>query len=354
MSLSSTSAPTAGPARTVELEVPAEAGGERLDRFLASRLSDMSRARLKALLRDGNLEEGGQPASNPSRRVRPGERYRLLVPPPKPPGPAPGKRGVRGPHPGPPPILLGEPARGVGPPPPPPRGGPPGHPPPAPGHSGGTLVNALLAHCKGSLSGIGGVERPGIVHRLDKEVSGVLVVAKDDRTHIGLAGQFTVHSVERVYEGIVWGVPSTAQGTIDAPIGRHPQDRLRMAVVRAGGKRAVTRWRLLEAAGTRAARLEVRLETGRTHQIRVHLAHLGHPLLGDRFYGARPPRGAQLPVRLDRILLHARRLGFEHPITGERLVFDEPPPAEFDRILALLRADSMVGPHPSAVRDAAP
>jgi 23S rRNA pseudouridine1911/1915/1917 synthase len=149
-------------------------------------------------------------------------------------------------------------------------------------------------------------------------------------------------------------VPGAAQGTIDAPIGRHPQDRLRMAVVRAGGKRAVTRWRLIEAAGTRAARLEVRLETGRTHQIRVHLAQLGHPLLGDRLYGARPPRGAQLPVRLDRILLHARRLGFEHPITDERLAFDEPPPAEFDRILALLRADPMVGPHPSAVRDAAP
>jgi 23S rRNA pseudouridine1911/1915/1917 synthase len=340
MSLSSTAAPTAVPARTVELEVPAEAGGERLDRFLASRLPDMSRARLQALLRDGNLEEGGQPASDPSRRVRPGERYRLVVPPPRPADPAPEERELRVLYEDSHLIVLVKPAGVVV------------HP--APGHSGGTLVNALLAHCKGSLSGIGGVERPGIVHRLDKEVSGVLVVAKDDRTHVGLAGQFTVHSVERVYEGVVWGVPGATQGTIDAPIGRHPQDRLRMAVVRAGGKRAVTRWRLIEAAGTRAARLEVRLETGRTHQIRVHLAQLGHPLLGDRLYGARPPRGAQLPVRLDRILLHARRLGFEHPITGERLAFDEPPPAEFDRILALLRADPMVGPHPSAVRDAAP
>src|SRR3954447_13122731 len=339
MSLSSTAAPTAVPARTVELEVRAGAGGERLDRFLASRLPDMSRARLQALLRDGNLEEGGQPASDPSRRVRPGERYRLVVPPPRPADPALEERELRVLYEDPHLIVLVKPAGVVV------------HP--APGHAGGTLVNALLAHCKGSLSGIGGVERPGIVHRLDKEVSGVLVVAKDDRTHVGLAGQFTVHSVERVYEGVVWGVPGAAQGTIDAPIGRHPQDRLRMAVVR-GGKRAVTRWRLLEAAGTRAARLEVRLETGRTHQIRVHLAQLGHPLLGARLYGARPPRGAQLPVRLDRILLHARRLGFEHPITGERLAFDEPPPAEFDRILALLRADPMVGPHPSAVRDAAP
>ena len=341
MSLSSTAAPaTAVPARTVELEVPAEAGGERLDRFLASRLPDMSRARLQALLRDGNLEEGGQPASDPSRRVRPGERYELTIPPPIPATPAaevlPLTVLFEDAHL----LVLVKPAGVVV------------HP--APGHSGGTLVNALLAHCKGSLSGIGGVERPGIVHRLDKEVSGVLVVAKDDRTHVGLAGQFTVHSVERVYEGVVWGVPGAAQGTIDAPVGRHPQDRLRMAVVRAGGKRAVTRWRLLEAAGTRAARLEVRLETGRTHQIRVHLAQLGHPLLGDRLYGAKPPRGGQLPVPLDRILLHARRLGFDHPITGERLVFDEPPPAEFARILALLRGDPMVGPHPSAARDVAP
>jgi 23S rRNA pseudouridine1911/1915/1917 synthase len=333
MSLSSTAAPAAAPeARTVELEVPAEDEGLRLDRFLASRLPEMSRARLQALLRDGNLAEGGRPAADASRRVRPGERYRLTVPPPRPADPAPEERPLRVLYEDPHLVVLVKPAGLVV------------HP--APGHAGGTLVNALLAHCRGSLSGIGGVERPGIVHRLDKEVSGVMVVAKDDRTHVGLAGQFTVHSVERVYEGVVWGVPGTAQGTVDEPIGRHPQDRLRMAVVRAGGKRAVTRWRLLEAAGTRAARLEMRLETGRTHQIRVHLAQLGHPLLGDRLYGPRQPRGGPLPVRLDRILLHARRLGFVHPVTGERLVFDEPPPPDFARVLALLRDVPMVAAHP--------
>ena len=136
--------------------------------------------------------------------------------------------------------------------------------------------------------------RPGIVHRLDREVSGVMVAAKHDRAHIGLAGQFSVHSIDRVYEAIVWGVPGGAQGTVDRPIGRHPVDRKRMAVVRQGGKRAVTRWRLLEAAGTRAARLAFRLETGRTHQIRVHSSSLGHPIVGDRLYGR--GRDAQAPA----------------------------------------------------------
>jgi 23S rRNA pseudouridine1911/1915/1917 synthase len=209
---------------------------------------------------------------------------------------------------------------------------------PAPGHAGGTLVNALMARCGTSLSGIGGVLRPGIVHRLDREVSGVMVAAKHDRAHVGLAGQFSVHTVDRVYEAVVWGVPGTAAGTVDRPIGRHPVDRQRMAIVARGGKRAVTHWRLLEAAGLSAARLEFRLETGRTHQIRVHATSLGHPILGDRLYGR--GRDARLPAAagaLGRILLHARRLGFAHPVTGEKLAFDIPPPARFDAILELLR-----------------
>jgi 23S rRNA pseudouridine1911/1915/1917 synthase len=212
---------------------------------------------------------------------------------------------------------------------------------PAAGHDDGTLVNALLAHCGESLSGIGGVRRPGIVHRLDKDVSGVLVVAKHDRAHVRLAAQFSVHAVDRVYEAIAWGLPGAAVGRIDRPVGRDPRDRKRMGVVQ-GGKRAVTHWRLLAAAGTRAARLAVELETGRTHQIRVHLASIGHPLVGDRLYGRQPPKGLPEPVRaelrrLERILLHARELGFAHPMTGERLRFSRPAPALFDRIMERLR-----------------
>ncbi len=309
--------------------------GLRLDLFLVGRLPDLSRARLQDLVRGGHLTsgEGGQPVTDPSRRVRPGETFRLVVPPTAATDLVPEDVRLEVLFEDEHLLVLVKPAGVVM------------HP--APGHGGGTLVHALLAHCAGSLSGIGGVERPGIVHRLDKEVSGVLVVAKHDKAHVGLAGQFSVHSVDRVYEGIAWGVPGTMSGKIDEPIGRHPTDRLRMAVAPReedaegggrGGKRAVTRWRLLEAAGTRASRLEAKLETGRTHQIRVHLAHLGHPLLGDRVYGPRQPRRGEgeLP-RLARILLHARRLGFTHPVTGERLSFEAPPPRLFADVLARLR-----------------
>lgn len=310
----------------MEVGVADADAGQRLDRLLAARLPDLSRARLQDLVRGGHVSEGGHPATDPSRRVRPGELFRLVVPPLLPARPTaeamPLEILFEDEHL----IVLVKPAGLVV------------HP--APGHAGGTLVNALLAHCAGSLSGVGGVERPGIVHRLDKEVSGVLVAAKHDRAHIGLAGQFSVHSVDRVYEGVAWGLPGPAAGTVDAPIGRHPTDRLKMAVVRGtNGKRAVTRWRLLEAAGTRASRLEVRLETGRTHQIRVHLASLGHPLVGDRVYGPRqPPAAAAGLPRLDRILLHARGLGFTHPVTGERMAFESPAPDLFARVLALLGA----------------
>jgi 23S rRNA pseudouridine1911/1915/1917 synthase len=211
---------------------------------------------------------------------------------------------------------------------------------PAPGHAAGTLVNALLAHCGASLSGVGGVRRPGIVHRIDRDVSGLLVVAKHDRAHVGLAAQLTVHSVHRVYDAVVWGVPGAAGGRIDGPIGRDPKDRLRMAIV-PGGKRAVTHWAMTAAAGLVAARLDVRLETGRTHQIRVHLASRGHPIVGDRLYGRRPsrtpPARAAVALKgLDRLLLHARELGFTHPVTGERVALTAPSPPLFTRLLELL------------------
>ena len=296
-----------------------------LDRMLADALPAFSRSRLQSLLRAGCVRCGGVPVADASRRVKPDERYTVEVPPAVPARPSaeamPLEILFEDEHL----IVVVKPAGLVV------------HP--APGHDSGTLVNALLAHCGGSLSGIGGVQRPGIVHRLDREVSGVLVVAKHDRAHIGLSGQFTVHSVRRLYEGVVWGCPRLAQGSVDAAVGRHPRDRLRQAVVRVGGKRAVTHWRRLESAGTSASRLELRLETGRTHQIRVHLAHLGHPLIGDGLYGR--GRNPPAPVReavggLDRILLHARELGFRHPITGQEVGFTAASPAILDHFLALL------------------
>jgi 23S rRNA pseudouridine1911/1915/1917 synthase len=308
----------------VELTAGAADDGLRLDRFLAGRLPELSRSRVQALVRDGRLRLGERVIDEPGHRVKPGDGFTLAVPAPSAAGPVAEARDLEVLYEDEHLIVLVKPAGMVV------------HP--APGHAGGTLVNALMARCGTSLSGIGGVLRPGIVHRLDREVSGVMVAAKHDRAHVGLAGQFSVHSVERAYEAVVWGVPGTAAGTVDRPIGRHPVDRQRMAIVARGGKRAVTHWRLLEPAGLRAARLEFRLETGRTHQIRVHAASLGHPIVGDRLYGR--GRDARLPAEagaLGRILLHARRLGFAHPVTGAKLAFDTPPPARFDAILELLR-----------------
>ena len=275
-----------------------------------------------AVLRDG------QKISQASRKVRAGESYAVDVPEPTPALPEPQEIDV--------PVLfeddhlivVGKPAGLVV------------HP--GPGHDDGTLVNAMLSHCRGSLSGIGGVARPGIVHRLDKDVSGVMVVAKHDRAHAVLSGQFSVHSIERVYEAIVRGLPVRSSGTIDRPIGRDPFDRKRMAIVRSGGKRAVTHWQVLDAAHARAARIECRLETGRTHQIRVHLASFGHPILGDRTYGPKrtgdlPGQARKLVEDMGRIALHARRLSFDHPVTGRKLVFDLPAPPLFETVLDAMR-----------------
>jgi 23S rRNA pseudouridine1911/1915/1917 synthase len=309
------------------VEIHEDEAGRRLDTVLAERLEALSRSRLQALLRDGHLLLGDEVVTEGKRRVKPGERYVLTVPPAAPSELLPEDRPLTIVFEDEDLLVVDKPAGLVV------------HP--AAGHDRGTLVHALLAHCGTSLSGIGGVQRPGIVHRIDKDVSGLLVVAKHDRVHQGLAGQFTVHSVERRYEGLVYGLPSPAEGVVDQPIARHPGDRKRMAIV-AGGKRAVTRYRLLEAAGTRIARLELALETGRTHQIRVHLSSLGHPLLGDRVY--RPRKKPALPAALgeaiealDRVALHARVLGFTHPRTGERLRFESALPAIFDRLVTLAR-----------------
>ena len=309
--------------------VDAQGAGQRLDAYLAASLPELSRSRLQQLVRDGWIRDAAGPIAEPSRRVKPGDAIEVTIPPAVDATPVPQPLGLdilfEDEHL----IVLVKPAGLVV------------HP--APGHDDGTLVNALLAHCGDSLSGIGGVRRPGIVHRIDREVSGVLVVAKHDRAHIGLAAQFSLHTVDRVYEAVAWGVPGKAGGTVDQPLARHPTDRKRMAIVR-GGKRAVTHWRLAEAAATRGSRLEVELETGRTHQIRVHLASLGHPILGDRVYGRRAPapRKPELREFLDgygRVALHARDLGFDHPMTGARHRFSAPAPESFARLLGLLRED---------------
>jgi 23S rRNA pseudouridine1911/1915/1917 synthase len=264
-----------------------------------------------------------------SSRVKPGQSYAVRVPEPRPAAPQAEARRLEVVFEDEHLLVLDKPAGLVV------------HP--APGHAGGTLVNALLAHCAGSLSGIGGVLRPGIVHRLDKDVSGLLVVAKHDRAHVRLAAQFSVHRIERAYQAIVWGVPSRSSGSVDRPIGRHPKDRKRMAVV-AAGKRALTHYRLLEAFGTLAARLEVALATGRTHQIRVHLAELGLGIIGDPIYGPRRrvPISAALQSHLEsfgRIALHAFRLGFEHPVSGAWHSFERAPPPSFERLADQLRAE---------------
>jgi len=301
----------------------------RLDKFLAASFPDYSRARLQSLLADGRVRRDGVQIAEGSARVKPGQHFSVNIPPPKPATPEPEVIPLdvlfEDEHL----LVLEKPAGMVV------------HP--AAGHYSGTLVNALLAHCEGSLSGIGGVQRPGIVHRLDKDVSGLMVVAKHDKAHIGLSAQFTVHTIDRAYEAIVWGVPDRVEGKIDQPIGRHPKDRKRMAVV-PGGKRAVTHFKLLEAAGLSAARMRLKLETGRTHQIRVHLATLGLGIVGDPIYRPKRIPNVNKQLRNDiaslkRITLHACRLGLKHPVTEEKLSFSRPVPVVFDAIFGQLQRE---------------
>lgn len=295
---------------------PADAGS-RLDVFLARALPDLSRSRLKRLIEGALVRAGNAPLCDPAAKVRAGQTFAILVPESVDARPAaqslPLKILYEDPHL----IVIDKPAGLVV------------HP--APGNPDRTLVNALLAHCGESLRGIGGVKRPGIVHRLDKDTSGLMVVAKTELAHAGLAAQFAAHSVERAYRALVWGVPRPRQGEITGNIGRSRADRKRMAVVGRGGKPALTRYRLLARYGSVASLLECRLATGRTHQIRVHLASIGHPVLGDPVYGRlTPARKLALtePARraleaLGRQALEAYLLGFEHPGSPERLRFEK-------------------------------
>ncbi|MCS0496425.1 RluA family pseudouridine synthase [Ancylobacter sp. MQZ15Z-1] len=321
-------------ATSVDIIAAREDEGLRLDRVLARHLPELSRTRLQALIGSGNLTREGRLVSSGSAKVAPGDRFVLRVPPPEPAAPVAQDIPLDIVHEDDDLIVIDKPAGLVV------------HP--APGNADGTLVNALLFHCGASLSGVGGVRRPGIVHRLDKETSGLLVVAKNDRAHRALAAQFADHGrsgpLERAYLAFVWGVPDLPSGTVDAPLGRHPVSRERMTV-RSDGRAAITHWRRLEtfadASGRPVATLmECQLETGRTHQIRVHMAHIGHPLLGDTVYGVgqrtkanrlgEKARGAL--DALGRQALHAARLGFEHPASGDFLLFESPLPAELARL----------------------
>ncbi len=296
--------------------VTAARGGGRLDKFLATALPALSRTRLKALIEEGRVSLGAATIADPSYRVKPGDVFTLAVPAPVPAKPRPQEIPLSIVYEDDQVIVIDKPAGLVV------------HP--APGNRENTLVNALLAHCGGSLSGIGGVMRPGIVHRLDKDTSGLLVAAKTDAAHAALARQFAAHSVTRAYRALVWGVPKPASGRISGNIGRNPRNRKKMAVVKKGGKPAATTYRVLKRFGAEASLIECRLATGRTHQIRVHLAAIGHPVLGDPAYGRPPPRGRCGPLpepikaglkRLGRQALHAYLIGFDHPITGKRLEF---------------------------------
>ena len=318
--------------------VPASAAGARLDAFMAGAVADLSRARAKSLILDGRVTIGGATIVEPRRAVKSGDRVEFTVPPPLPAKPAPEQIPLDIVYEDAELIVIDKPAGLVV------------HP--AAGNWTGTLVNALIAHCGDSLSGIGGVRRPGIVHRLDKDTSGLMVVAKTDRAHKALAAEFADHgrtgSLVRGYKAVVWGAPEPRAGTIDAPIGRSPKNRQKMRVVKSGGRRAVTHYQTRQVFGPAddpwAALVACRLETGRTHQIRVPLAAIGNPVLGDPLYGAGfrtkaalLPEPAKIALRaLGRQALHAHLLGFEHPVTGEKLRFERPPPRPMAALIAAL------------------
>jgi len=310
---------------------PADAG-VRLDKFLGERIGTISRSRVKGMILEGFITRDGLITKDVSEAVQAGVTYTLAPPAASPPAPRGEAMGLSILYEDAFLLVLDKPAGLVV------------HP--APGNPDGTLVNALIAHCGGSLTGIGGERRPGIVHRLDKDTSGVMVVAKTELAHTRLSAAFAARDLERDYRALCWGVPNPAQGRIEGDIGRDPRERKRMAVVTRNGKHAVTNYRIIFNVCGAAAMITCQLETGRTHQIRVHMAYIGHPLIGDPVYLRRRPAAAKalpetvrdLALDFPRQALHAETLGFSHPITGAMLRFTAPPPPDFQALADALQA----------------
>lgn len=329
-------------AATQDIVIPAGLAGERMDKALAQQLQGLSRSRIQQLVRAGKAMIDGVSVTDPGYRLAEGRVVHLVIPPPEPALPEPQSMPLDILYEDDQLIVLNKPAGLVV------------HP--APGNYSGTLVNALLAHCGDSLSGVGGVRRPGIVHRLDKDTSGVMVVAKTDSAHQSLSAQFADHGrtgpLQRAYAALCWGVPLPRMGTIDAPLDRMVNNREKIAVVSRGrGREAITHYRVEDSFPRSTEPLvslvRCELETGRTHQIRVHMAHKGHPLLGDPLYGSgfrskEPQLGEKAYAALkalDRQALHAVLLGFAHPVTDEEMVFESPIPDDIKAVVEAIQGN---------------
>ena len=323
-----TGVPREDAGRTASFAVAEAQAGQRLDRVLAEYLPEISRSRLKALILAGAVTSQGAALKQPAAKVTAGQRLTLLIPPAEAAEPQAEAIPLDILYEDTALLVLNKPAGLVV------------HP--AAGNETGTLVNALLAHCGDSLTGIGGVKRPGIVHRLDKDTSGVMVVAKTESVHAALSAAFAARDIERLYKAVVWGLPSPSSGEIEGNIGRSPRNRKKMAVLASGGKPSLTRYRVTRSlSGGAAALVECRLATGRTHQIRVHMTEIGHPLIGDPLYGGATkarlarldPAAAEAARAFPRQALHAATLGFTHPESGERLRFVTNLPHDIEQLI---------------------